>query len=355
MTASAQGAAGCTREGDLARLAIFRADASADIGTGHVQRCLTIARLLAINGWTVGFAVTAATVQAVPALADPKFGKLIVGGRPDAEIELMKRQWPRGSDLLVVDHYQRNADFETRARGWARRIAAIDDLPSRAHDVDLLIDATAGRTANDYAGHVPAAAKVLAGVEYVMLRSEVVGARRPMGPAPATATQLFVSFGGSDPDDLTSRAIDALDDDRLRAVQATVVVGPANEKADAIAKRARPNLRVVVDPPRLAEVMAGSDFALAGSGTMAWELAYLGVPSLLAVHSRGTVVEALTAAGAARPLGRADDLSPEIIANAAAALAKDRETRAAMAAAGRALIDGRGAARVANALEELVR
>lgn len=352
---AAQDASGCTMEDNVARFAVFRADASTAVGTGHVQRCLTIARLLAVNGWSVNFAVTAATVRAVPALADQKFGKLIVSGRPDAEIELMKRQWPRGSDLLVVDHYQRNADFETRARGWARRIAAIDDMPSRPHDVDLLIDATAGRAANDYAGQVPGEAKVLAGVQYVMLRPEVVEARRPAGPAPATATQLFVSFGGSDPDDLTSRAIDALDDDRLRAVQVTVVVGPANAKADAIVERSRPGLRVVVDPPRLAEMMASSDFALAGSGTMAWELAYLGVPSLLAVHSRGTVVDALTSAGVARSLGNADNITPQTIARAIVVLAADRDARAAMTAAGRALIDGRGAARVANALEELVR
>jgi UDP-2,4-diacetamido-2,4,6-trideoxy-beta-L-altropyranose hydrolase len=334
-------------------LALFRADASPEIGIGHVQRCLSVGRVLSARGWTAAFASTEPTKPAVPALENSGFAVLTVGGGQEAEIEAMRRHWPRGAEVLVVDHYGRDAGFERAVRGFARRIVAIDDLPSRPHDADLLVDPTAGRNAQEYRDLLPPGARIRAGADFIMLRPEVVGEPRPHRTIPPPGRRLVIAFGGSDPDGLTMRAVEALRDARLAEIEAVVIVGAANPHAAAIAAGAPPHVRVLANPPDLPALMANADIALAGSGTMAWEFAYFGVPSILVVHSRGTVVPALTGAGAARSLGSVSEATPAAMADAIALLAGDAGARAAMSVAGRAVVDGRGAGRVADAIEEL--
>ena len=188
-----------------------------------------------------------------------------------------------------------------------------------------------------------------------MLREDITTEPRSNFDVPAKAVRLFVCFGGSDPDDLTSRAMAALRDPRLADIEATVVIGVANPKAADIVTRAPAHVSAVINPANLPALMAKANVAVAGSGTMAWELAYYGVPSILVVHSRGNVVDALTSTGAARSLGDAGLVTSDMIATAIAALIDDRQARSAMCAAGRALVDGRGAIRVADALEKIAR
>src|SRR5690606_35584253 len=126
----------------MPNFAIFRADAGRTLGTGHVVRCQVLARALADLGWQCAFAVSAETLSVMPRLAGTEVRQLSGSDEP----EELARLWPGGCDLLVVDHYERDAAFETACRSWARRLAAIDDLPGRPHVAPCVIDPGAGLT-----------------------------------------------------------------------------------------------------------------------------------------------------------------------------------------------------------------
>jgi YebC/PmpR family DNA-binding regulatory protein len=113
------------------------------------MRCLTLAGALRAQGWWCGFAVSPETPAAVPCLRREADGVLPLDDGCDATAI---GEWVCGhADLLVVDHYRRDAAFEGACRLWAERIAVIDDLADRPHDADLLLDQTYGRDAADYA------------------------------------------------------------------------------------------------------------------------------------------------------------------------------------------------------------
>ena len=136
----------------------FRCDASPEIGSGHVFRCLTIANALKDHGWSCVFATQTDSASVVPALESYETIKP----------EDLKEE----ADLLVVDHYGLDKDFEKSCRSLVKRILVIDDLADRDHDCDVLLDQTFGREEKDYQGLVSAECKILAGASYALLRPQ---------------------------------------------------------------------------------------------------------------------------------------------------------------------------------------
>src|SRR5438105_9791110 len=151
-----------------APLAVFRCDASPRIGAGHVMRCLALAEMLGDAGWRVLFAVGSETVSIATTLAASGFGIHVINDA-NHEPELLGEAAAGQADLLVVDHYERDAPFERKCRSFARKVMVLDDATGRDHDCDILVDAAAG-TAEPYSGHVPASTRVLTGSGYALVR-----------------------------------------------------------------------------------------------------------------------------------------------------------------------------------------
>ena len=147
-------------------LAVFRCDGSTAIGGGHVRRCLTLADALGEAGWARAFAVGAETLAVIPGLAEAVDQVAVLEGPVDDEPAQIAEAFGGTWDLLVVDHYRRDARFEAGCRPWAERILVIDDLADRRHDADFLLDQTLGRKPADYAARVPPRCRVLTGSRY---------------------------------------------------------------------------------------------------------------------------------------------------------------------------------------------
>ena len=324
--------------------AIFRADASAEIGGGHVMRCLALAEALeATGGWACRFATRPATGAMIPSMG----ASIELTGAPEDEPAALAG----GCDLLVVDHHGRDAAFERACRPQARRIMAIDDLADRRHDCDILLDQTAGRRAADYAGLVPPSCRLLMGSSHALLRPQFRAARAGAlerrghgGPV----RRILVSLGASDPEDATSRVLDGIAASGVEAA-IDVVLGAGAPHLAAVRERLAglPQAAVLHHAvSNMAALMADADMAIGAAGTTSWERCCLGLPSLTVItaDNQRDVAAALEDAGAARLVGAAD------IADAVATLAGDADARAAMAISAAGLCDGRGLDRVVLAL-----
>ncbi len=140
---------------------IFRCDASYFIGSGHVMRCLTLARALQSLGATCLFCCVEGTESVTGDLVHADF-KII---RPD---EL----WDQKADMVIVDHYGLDVDFETKVRAVARHVVAIDDLCNRSHNCDILLSQNLIHTEKDYEALIPSGCRIFSGSEYLLLRPE---------------------------------------------------------------------------------------------------------------------------------------------------------------------------------------
>jgi UDP-2,4-diacetamido-2,4,6-trideoxy-beta-L-altropyranose hydrolase len=334
----------------------LRADASPTIGFGHVARCLALAEALVHNGHAVAL-IGAEPPAALRALASQigvsHLDVSASGQRADAAASLEAIGRWGGADVCLVDHHALGRGWESAAREAGCAVAAIDDL-GREHDCDLLIDANAGVTEDNYRGRVDPGTWLLLGPRYAMLRRgfreghEQVGVRRQI-------EHILVSYGGTDPTGETAKAIEAVA--TLDGVTVEVAVTSAQPQLDRVLALAADvaHLKLHVDRNDLERLLADADLVLGAAGISALERACLGVPSVATIvaDNQAPGAAALADAGVILLLGEAATVTPARLCAVVEGLRACPDALARMSARGPALVDGRGAERVAAALTSL--
>lgn len=347
--------------------AVFRCDASPELGGGHLQRCLTLARALSALGWQTTFAMHEASFAAVSAADFAGAERLVLHGDTEAESdEMAAALGAGGADVIVVDHYKRDHRFEAACRAFAAHIAVIDDLADRRHDADLLLDQTLGRTASDYRPLVPQQCRLLCGPRHALLRDAFARRRRATlarRRVVAPVRRILIAMGAADSGNLTSVALDAFCQiaPRLgRTPAIDIVLGASSPHLAAVRRRLEENpaarVHVGVRGEAMAALMADADLAIGAGGTTSWERCCLGLPSVVVVmaDNQATIAANLDAAGACRCIGATAAIRIESLAAAVGELCRDAAQRLAMSKAAAAVCDGLGTASVVAAIENLM-
>jgi UDP-2,4-diacetamido-2,4,6-trideoxy-beta-L-altropyranose hydrolase len=308
---------------------LIHADAGTAIGTGHLMRCLALAQACQDDGGSAAFFSHGLT----PALAERL-------QRENFEL-LTSDDGSHAADWIVVDGYQFDSDYQSRIANSGRRLLWIDDEAHAAPYAATLVLNQNLHAHPDLYRERAASTRLLLGPRYALLRREFQRWRDWQRPHPSRARKVLVTLGGGDPKNMTLeiiRALRSLDD-----VDAVVVAGATNPHFAALEAAAGDRIRLQRNVTEMSELMAWADVAIAAAGSTSWELAFMGLPSLLltlAANQR-PVAEALYAAGVAIDLAR-----DTAIAEPLTLLLADAALREEMSRRGRALVDGRGASRV---------
>lgn len=358
-------------------LIVFRTDASLDIGTGHVMRCLTLAAALSERGATCQFVCRAHQGNLIEFVRERGYQvhTLPQGDDGTSRLEtLAHAHWLGASwehdaeqtvaalngqkaDWLVVDHYALDQRWEFAMRRRCNKLMAIDDLADRVHDCDLLLDQNLGRMHSDYAALVPARSTVLTGPRYALLRPEFA-ATRPYSlqrRAVPALRRLLITMGGVDRDNATGKVLEAL---RVSALPAdyciTIVMGPHAPWLEQVKRQAAGmacKAEVLVNVKDMWRLMADSDLAIGAGGGTSWERCALGLPSILVVQAvnQEVVAASLEQIGAVRVLGGL----AQIVSNLPRELARLQQPGqlSEMAAAAASITDGLGLERLTGVLE----
>lgn len=296
-------------------LAIIRADSSHQIGTGHVIRCLTLSLALNQQGFEVLFICREHPGNLIPYIEQQGIAVGVLPHRINTLIdkrlrhsdwlgssirndaieskniisEWVKQQGYEIADLLVVDHYALDAEWETTLRTLCRKILVIDDLADRKHDCDWLLDQSFNRDANDYNKKVPIEATLLIGPKYCLLRPEFSEFRQASlkRREENEINNILISMGGVDKDNLTGSIIDQLMYvEGNEAFNITAILGSSSLWVKEVKKQAACstlNICVKQNISNMAEVLSQSDLVLGAAGTSTWERCALGVPSVVFV------------------------------------------------------------------------
>jgi UDP-2,4-diacetamido-2,4,6-trideoxy-beta-L-altropyranose hydrolase len=344
---------------------VFRTDASIQIGTGHVMRCLTLADALAAKGAPCTFICREHSGNLIEYIRSKGYAvySLLMGTGADAD--LAHSEWLGATqaqdvqacsstiatlqpDWLVVDHYALDARWEGALAQYGCQVMVIDDLADRPHACQLLLDQTFGRQADDYRPLVPADCTLMCGSSYALLRPEFA-ALRPYSlqrRAQPQLKHLLITMGGVDKDNVTAQVLNALRVCSLPAdCEITVVMGTAapwlaDVQQQALSMPWPSTVRVGVN--NMAQLMADSDLAIGAAGATSWERCCLGLPSILVVIAANqvSIAAALTNAGAVVKLELPD--LPRLLAQIPA-VSGDQAVLASMSQASSQICDGEGA------------
>ena len=330
---------------------LFRADAGAGIGSGHLMRCLGLAQYLRDEGASCSLLTTA--------VKEP-----VVARWREEEIEVQEHQARRGSSedatatlaaaaggaqWIVADGYSFGLDWQRAAKEGRVGLLCFDDLGGASFAADLVVNQNPG--AQDLSYGMGGDGRVLAGADYVVLRRDI---RRLKREASSQPPHLLVTFGGYDEDNLALAAMRELAG--VEAPFAATVICSAD--ADGLAEAqtfaaSHPDRFRVLPPGDIVPLMAVADLALCAGGTTALELASLGVPMVLVTvaDNQESGAAALAGAGCARLAGRGIGALPDA-ARALGDLLRDAAACKDMGRAGTTLVDGNGAARISEAIQE---
>ena len=367
----------------------FRTDASLQMGSGHVMRCLTLADALKAQGADChfinrehpghllevirqrGYKVNSLLAHVSPV---QKAIKSIVKTAPSPQQEPAHAAWLGSTwqtdaqetaailaslqpDWLVADHYALDQRWEETLAPHYRKLLVIDDLADRPHRCDLLLDQNLGSQPEHYAPWVPAHCQVLTGPQYALLRPEFA-ALRPYSlqrrQAQPALRQLLITMGGVDQPNATGQVLQALKTCALPAeCRITVVMGltaPWLQNVRELAAQMPWPTDVVVNVNNMARRMADSELAIGAAGSTSWERCCLGLPTLMVVlaENQQAGAQALEAAHAACLIGGVSDIATQLPLAVRELIDVDRQSRMSLAAS--AITDGQGVEKILRAM-----
>jgi UDP-2,4-diacetamido-2,4,6-trideoxy-beta-L-altropyranose hydrolase len=335
---------------------IVRTAASAGTGAGHVARTAAVATELGRIGASVRWACDEATIPYLlergvcadrvhvlcHAATAGRSGQAEATGAAQA-IDARETLALGPADCVLLDSYQLGALWQRTARTAGARVAAFDDLAERPIEADLVINAAASPGGYDaLAPH----ARVLVGLPYAITGDP----SRPPAAGPGT---LLLAFGAADPGDLTEATLRSLA--AARGAQGATFPETIIQLGSGAAGR-----------PKVAELVATLDWAtfapegptspgipaiaIGAAGVGLLERMQAGVPSVVVVAApnQRALADAATRSGAAVAVADVHAACAE-----ARRLLADPAALSRMSAAGRAAIDGHGAARVAREVNRL--
>jgi len=302
---------------------VIRVDASLQIGTGHVMRCLTLAKTLKGQDAEVVFICREHQGNLIKRIQDEGFtiyplpllnrldqienkanssslfhaDWLGCAQQQDAEqcspiIESIKPDW------LIVDHYALDQTWHALLKTTYKKLMVIDDLADRQHLCNLLLDQTYGRKPVDYQHLVPEKCQMLLGSQYALLRSEFAewrdySLKRRIQPE---FKKLLITMGGVDSDNVTCQVLEAIRHVQFpQDIEITVVMGGTAPHLNEVKTQANTmphKTQVMVNVNNMAERMANADLAIGAAGATTWERCCLGLPTIQMVIADNQVFSA---------------------------------------------------------------
>jgi UDP-2,4-diacetamido-2,4,6-trideoxy-beta-L-altropyranose hydrolase len=338
---------------------LIRADASSRMGTGHVMRCLALAEAWQSAEGRVVFFHAETTGALKQRLRNRGMtmeqGSFTPGSAQDATQTIAQAR-VQGALWVVADGYHFGTAWQQQIKDAGLRLLLMDDYGHAGHyHADYVLNQNPAIDSGVYQSCEPGT-RLLLGPQYALLRPEFLDWQHWKREVPAVGRKVLVTLGGADPDNVTAKAIRALND---LDVQSKVVVGGSNPHLEQIKseiKNRNSEIELVVDAANMPELMAWADCAIAAGGTTSLELAFMGLPSLVQTlaDNQRDIAAKIHEVGIGRSLGWHAAIPSDAIAMELSELLLDQSVRERMSRCGRDLVDGLGAQRVVRLMEHFV-
>src|SRR6266567_2515852 len=330
---------------------LIRVDASVKIGTGHVMRCLALAQAWQDSGGAAVFAMAEST----PAILERLSGFQVCSVNPTAgttedACRTMEIARTNLAAWIVADGYSFGHGYHYEIKNAGFKLLYVDDgAEAGKFCADVVLNQNLHARDSPYREREPGT-RLLLGPKYALLRREFKTWRGWRREPRSEVQRVLVTLGGSDPLNLSQRAIRAIQLISKSQLEITVVAGGSNPhtpRLRTLVEKSSGRLRLLVDAVNMPELMAWADIAVSGAGSTCWEMCMLGLPAIVLdiAPNQVPLAHELDREGLAVHLPLSQATVPQL-AEKIEFLIASSQLRSRMSQRATEVVDGRGAERV---------
>ncbi|GAB3993558.1 UDP-2,4-diacetamido-2,4,6-trideoxy-beta-L-altropyranose hydrolase [Spirosoma daeguense] len=251
----------------------FRADGNAQIGMGHVMRCLALADMLK-SDFSMRFAIIEPNPEVISLIEKSGLSVCKLSATDSENVFL---EQIHSDDIVVLDGYSFAESFQLDVRNRAKKLVYIDDLLASRQVADVVINHAGGISEQDY--EKESYMQLYLGPHYALLRPEFF--RTEGFGTPPDDGYVFVSLGGADPQNVSLTVLEAIEKANAD-LPVHLVLGPFHPNRPAIEafQRQLPNLRILqnLSASQMVDELQNCRLAITSCSTISYEVCAVNRP-----------------------------------------------------------------------------
>ena len=341
---------------------VFRADASHELGMGHLIRCLHLAECAASHNPRNVFVLNFANNEIAGLVRKQGYEAILLQERePDHEFKVLSQfsQDENAAFIFDVCHQKTLTDpmgFQSLTRRLAsgKQTSVLIDglgqhsLSSKTQPAVDFVLIPYGENSTDEIVTESGRCTYLRGLRYFICHPDFQKNRlRPS--APDAARKILVSCGGSDPKKIAYFIMEEVEES-CEGLEIRIVIGPAFEPTyiEDLKRLANQFIKnscsFIISPTTLATQIGWADLAVGTSGLSKYEFAISGLPAILISidPAHAEISDEFIRYGTAVHAGLYEDLPTRRLGEMVHSLASDQTMRNSMSEKGMSLSHGDG-------------
>lgn len=239
------------------------------IGTGHIYRCLQLAAAMIEH--TVLFVADQKSDIAIRMIEDNNYPLRVINSNLEI-IDIVKEE---KFDIVINDVLDTDIVYMENLKGSGVRIINFEDMGPGAYLADAVINDIYEKTEE-------CDSKYYWSSDYYIIKDEFRLAKPK--EFSADVKEIIVLFGGTDPNNFTQKTVKSvLPLLNEKDIHCTIILGVGYADVDAIQQQVSSykNVEVLQNVKRISKYMERADIAIASKGRTMYELAYMGIPTVL--------------------------------------------------------------------------
>ena len=251
--------------------AYIRTDGDLNIGLGHLVRCIALAHIIKYD-CIVTFVCKVIPDALALEISENSFDLLLIE-EEETFLELLTV-----IDIVVLDGYNFDSDYQRRIKAKGNKLICIDDLHDKKYYADLIINHAPGIDLNAYDAE-PETIFAL-GPKFALLRPAFLQQAKKNRVVDNVRTVL-ICFGGGDYKNLTARVLKEIMNFKWEVKKVIVVTGSAYSNLDTLKLLIKDEQRIqhfhAVNEHDMLNFMLEADLAIVPSSGILFEVLSTGM------------------------------------------------------------------------------
>ena len=258
---------------------LIRADSSSYIGTGHIMRNLVLAKQFSKD--QIIFATQDLEGNINHKIKESNYNIEILNNNNFEELNKLIKKL--NIDMIIIDHYEINYDFEKKLKeqNSKLKIFVFDDTYEK-HYCDILLNHNIYADEKKYTNLVPKDCELKCGTNYTLLREEFLEAKKQKQTIKKEnrLKTLFIAIGGADHKNLNITILKNIKIVCKKNIKVNLVTTTANRNLEKLKRYCKDKewINLHINSKEVANLMNQSNFAIITPSVTANEAYFLDLP-----------------------------------------------------------------------------